>query len=792
MKRIVLAEAASFHSGKPIWPEGMEVEKNLFVGFRAIFEAFAGSGAVLRIAASTLYRVFLNGRFLCHGPARGPHGYYRVDEWDLNHKLLPGKNLIAIEVAGYNVNSYYLLDQPSFLQAEVASDSRVLASTAGDGVAFEAGILKGRIQKVQRYSVQRTFSEAYNLRPAYDQWRRELLADFPSVKCAILAGKNLIPRRIPCPAFSMRSPVWHVCEGQVRTDATKDSLWKDWSLTGIGPLLKGFKEEELEVLPSIELQSIERTSVRRIDQPILEDVTTRIESHSYHILDFGTNLTGFLGARIRCSENTRLFFTFDEILTDGDVDFRRLECVNIISYELEPGDYEVESFEPYTLRYLKLLALDGGCDVEQVYLREYANPETRAAHFSCSDRWLNRIFEAGRETSRQNAVDIFMDCPSRERAGWLCDSFFAARVAHDLTGNTTIERNFFENYMLPAEFAHIPDGMLPMCYPADSCLRERNFIPNWAMWFVIQLEEYLARSGDRETVEALKSKVLRLLDFFAAYKNDDGLLEKLPGWIFVEWSKANEFVYDVNYPTNMLYAAALEAAARLYGSSSFRDESENIRNVIRQQSFDGHFFVDNAVREDRRLKLTTNRTEVCQYYAFFFGIASPQTHSDLWAVLTEHFGPRRKGSGAFPEIHMANAFVGNYLRLELLSRYGLGSQELREVKDYFLNMSNRTGTLWENDDTRGSCNHGFASHVAHVLYRDILGIQRVDTQNKSVTLGFFDLPLDWCEGRIPVGEDAVSLLWWREGQKLHYRVRLPGGFSLKVENRGDMAIIQHP
>jgi len=98
--------------------------------------------------------------------------------------------------------------------------------------------------------------------------------------------------------------------------------------------------------------------------------------------------------------------------------------------------------EPYTLRYLKLLALDGDCEVEQVYLREYINPDVFEAHFSSSDRQLNQIFEAGRETYRQNAVDIFMDCPSRERAGWLCDSFFTARVAFDLSGNTLVDTSF--------------------------------------------------------------------------------------------------------------------------------------------------------------------------------------------------------------------------------------------------------------------------------------------------------------------------------------------------------------
>ena len=70
---------------------------------------------------------------------------------------------MAVEVAGYNVNSFYLLDEPAFLQAEVVCDGAVLASTAGQGAAFEATILKHRVQKVQRYSFQRPFIEYYRL-----------------------------------------------------------------------------------------------------------------------------------------------------------------------------------------------------------------------------------------------------------------------------------------------------------------------------------------------------------------------------------------------------------------------------------------------------------------------------------------------------------------------------------------------------------------------------------------------------------------------------------------------------
>lgn len=776
---------SAFLDAKPVWPSGMAEEKNLFVGFRAVFEPAADRRTTLRVAASTVYRCFVNGRFSGYGPARAAHGYHRVDEWNLTDLLRSGKNVVAFEVAGYNVNSYYLLDQPPFLLAEITAGNEVLAATGSARNPFEVAILHERVQKVQRYSFQRPFSEVYRLGPGYDSWRRDASAPLRAVKCNPLSAKGLLPRRVPNPQFSLRQPVWVVTEGHVETSFQPDKIWKAGSLTDIGPKLKGFTESELEVIPSIELQTVKTMPGSGTKRFYDHREKVSLGEKSFTIFDFGTNLTGFLGAKVTSHSRTRLFFTFDEILEGGDVNFRRLGCVNIVLYEMPAGTFQVETFEPYAMRYLKLIALDGECEVEGVYLREYANPDVEQAHFAASDERLNRLFAAGRETYRQNSVDLFTDCPSRERAGWLCDSYFTARVAQALSGDTRLERNFFENFLLPESFAYLPKGMLPMCYPSDH--NDGNFIPNFALWFVVQLEEYLRRSGDKVLVEALRPKVLGVFEYFRPFRNEDGLLEKLKGWVFLEWSAANDFVQDVNYPSNMLYIAALEAAARMYGLPELLDEAEKIRGAIRRQSFDGEFFVDNAVRSGGELQVTRNRTEICQYFAFYFGVATLATHPKLWQVLREQFGPRRKETKLFPDVHEANMLDGNLLRLEVLSKAGLGQQVLDESISYLLRMAERTGTLWENTGatTGWSCNHACMSHVVKSLYRDVLGLYEVDTVNRVVHLRFPDVQLDWCEGSVPVVEGKITLAWRKEEGKKVYRMDAPAGYILALEHHDE-------
>jgi alpha-L-rhamnosidase len=304
------------------------------------------------------------------------------------------------------------------------------------------------------------------------------------------------------------------------------------------------------------------------------------------------------------------------------------------------------------------------------------------------------------------------------------------------------------------------------------------------MWFILQVEDYAKRNDDPSLIARLKPRIEKLLHYFKGFENEDGLLEKLEGWKFVEWSKANEFVLDVNYPTNMLYSAALDAAARLYANDAWAQQAKQLRQTIVTQSYNGEFFVDNAVRENesQKLKLSGHTSEVCQYYAFFFDVATPESHPALWKKLTSEFGPHRDERLSYPQVFRANAFMGNYLRVDLLSRYGLQTQLLSEIQNYFYSMADLTGTLWEHMQHEASCNHGFASYIGHVLYRDVLGISHIDYATKEITIRFTDMLLEHCSGSIPIGNEAVSLKWERADKRIRYALSLPEGYKVKVEN----------
>lgn len=166
----------------------------------------------------------------------------------------------------------------------------------------------------------------------------------------------------------------------------------------------------------------------------------------------------------------------------------------------------------------------------------------------------------------------------------------------------------------------------------------------------------------------------------------------------------------------MLYSLVLEVVAELYNDNSLKTKSILLKETIRNRSFTGDFFCDNEIYADNKLVLSGEMTETCQYYAFFTGVATPQTYPELWNKLVNEFGPKRLNNGLYKNIYPSNAFIGNFLRLYLLCKNGLYNQMLEEIKGYFLHMAKRTGTLWEHSDEHASCNHGFASFIALLIH----------------------------------------------------------------------------
>ena len=749
-----------FQKAVPIWQKGRENELHARCAFFATFEG--KEDASLTITASNLYRVFVNGNMVGVGPARSAHGRFRVDELPL--KNLKEKNVLFIEAVAYNTYNYCHLFQSGFLCAEVVRNAAPIVWTGRDFIVREYVEKK---RKVCKFSYQRPFTEVYEFnRPPLDTY-----LDFSPNGLAV---EKEYPVQVDDKFFEERGvsyPSYEFFQGrQMETGeyriAKKEAEANPWLL-----------KERLRIFPKEAWESDGCLFLPRLSyhKKAVGNVVCAGEYILYH---FNFALTGFVALECTALEDSEVLVYFDEIDLNTDkeksanVRFDRMGAVNVVEYRLKAGErYSHTALEPYTAKYIKVVVKTGKIENISVGIRTYENPDAEEFLFWSENEKLNAIVEAARRTFKQNALDILTDCPSRERAGWLCDSYFLGKAEQLFTGKNKVERNFLTNYLY-AKTQGVPEDVVPMCYPAD--FTDGSYIPNWALFYIIEQYDYYLRNGDSTILQESKEKVLRILKFFDGYLNEQGLLENLENWVFVEWSKANdeEFTKGVNYPSNMLYAMALEYTAKMYGIEENLERAEKIKAVIRKDSFNGEFFEDNRIRENGVLVLKGHCTETCQYYAFFTGVATKETYPKLYENLLKNFGVKREQEKVYPKVHKSNAFIGNYLRLIMMNEYGDKNKIAEDCEDYFYNMAQVTGTLWEKDNLYASLNHGFASYAANLLVDYLTGYRGRQGKKLLFTKPATDMD---CNLRLPL-DNGVLRFERKDGKTVRV---CPEGYTIE-------------
>ena len=680
-----------FVNATPVWAKRQELNTNL------VFLSKVGSllSPVIHVTAVNFYRLFVNGKFVSFGPARTVYGYARVDEISLAGLLDKAENEIKIEVAGYNCRSLSTCIQPSFLCCELFEAGKSVLYTGKD---FDCFVNEQKLQKVMRYSAQRHFSEVYDLSCPVLGKKIEV---FPIEK-----SPKFIDRIATYPRYEVKDASLFG-KGKFVTDETIP-FHSRYSFENTLDYWGAFPDSEVVSKPRYWAEKQRFLDCDKANLPLL------VNEGEYALFDFGKVETGFFSLCAVAQEDCDIVLAWTELGNPSSFAFTDMNARNVIEYFVPKGEkLDFFSFEPYTAKKIAVTLKSGSATVEKVSVRTFERDASGLIDHKVSDPTLKAIYDAGVRTFVQNALDIFMDCPSRERAGWQCDSFFTGRTEHFLFGKVPTEDAYLQNYRLFSNHEKLlPDGVLPMTCPSDIQMVNGNgrFIPQWAMWYVIETYEYLTYRNKAMDKELFRESIFKFTAYLEKFENELGLLEKLESWNFVEWSDANKWTHDVNFPTNFLYAHLLTCVGKLYDMPSLTVKADKIRATARKLSFDGEVFIDNAVRNDKgELIRTNNCSEACQYYALLFGGVS--IDDEKYAFLKEQV---HTNFLSFDKKHRnftpVNAFIGLYLRLVFLMDYGDGELLKNDLVYFFGGMVEETSTLWEYRQRGvGSQDHGFAS-----------------------------------------------------------------------------------
>lgn len=785
----------NFQAAKAIYPLNLNQKPSSFVAFKAEFNYTDEENVKLFVGARSIYRCHINGKFVSTRSARSPHGHLRIDEIDISRFLKRGKNDVLFEVVGYVVNeNKNFTHESSVFIAEIRSENHIFFATDKKTTAF---VLKSKEENVEGLAFgQRIPVEMYYLNHYYNTWQ-----DIEK-KCEV---EELDEELI----FLERG-----------TKLPDESIEKELLLHGVFDMKESAGEIPLEIWwetdnyrkqrnnalfrPSVKAASGVRTPFTGnlcVEETDKQEhfYTYTLEQEDAACLEFITEksqvgLIGFdLFAEAPCE--------MDLVLNDtknmkGEIPVLSDNVRHIIHLQIEPGQYSFESLECQLIKFFSII-IRGKTKIRirNLYIRKLQYPAGPIQAFFCQDNTLNKIYNAAKNTLLTNTLEFFMDCPMRERGGWSGDSYWMGKAARYILGSTEVEKTMLENFCLSKS-----TKLMEYSFPTCCCGGEKEFsvmMFSWNLFLILELCDYYRRSGDMHLVELYKERILNLLHHISRFENPCGLLENVPGTVFVDWSGANdkEHVTPVSIPNNCLYLKALEEAGSLFDDNALMQKARGIKSVLfdlyqkiestKYDLFTMYPFMSDSYRyEDGSLMPQGYYSEAAQYYLFWSGVLTKETAPVLYQKLLKCFGPAAKEhlGTAHLKVKRSGYFIGYLIRMEMLLLCGedeVLDEELRELSSYMLRKGPET--FWETLDGHDSLDHGVGAYFAYLLVNYTGGLRQLDEPNKCIVVRPYLKHVSYSGLIIPCANQQINITWSDQETTFETIITVPDGYEIQFD-----------
>ncbi len=397
--------SVDFTGGEWWWPDKLEPTPDQYADFACdIMLPSAVENSWLAITCGTWYTLWINGKWIIHGPPRevAPWQYY--DMVDLRNHLEHGLNRIRIRAYHLGIsNQFHEACLPGLmLKGEISSDGRMI--NLGDRTLWRAANSPGFLPGAPRLNTCTIFGEHADLSIPSDAWLN-----------------------------SDQNPSWGIPASVARHP------------------LPGREKLIPSDLPQFTGDIVKAKFL--------------YEEGDWQIWDFSGEVFGFLQAEIESEmPNTCQILHGESIagnkLPDyrfGGGDFREI-------LELPSGIRKWESFEKRAMRFL---ALPKNVKVHQLAMREYHWPLTEIWRTSSEtgrlDKHDHAIITAAARTIILCCDDLLNDCPRRERAQYNDPALYMTAFPR-LFGTWEPYRRFLYQFMRGAN----SDGVLRACYPGPA------------------------------------------------------------------------------------------------------------------------------------------------------------------------------------------------------------------------------------------------------------------------------------------------------------------------------------
>lgn len=459
---------------------------------------------LLRVTASSQYQLYVNGEYVCRGPARCAPHHQSYDILDITNLMSVGKNLIAIRVHHQDGKFSYQYEERAGLQAQISieqgNDRQIIISDSNWKVMPDPS-WDNDAPKISRF--QQVVNDRVDFRKYPKGWNT---LGFDDSNWSV--AKEL-----------MRETGWPAPQKNANAQALTPP-WTSLIARDIPYLIeKDIKAEKLIEAVQIKTSIAEKTHTLSGEIKIKPNKTELLEipassdSKSWLLIyDFGEVVNGMPTLDIQGKAGTEVEivtapFMVGKQFTHKTVDSEFLDKI-ILSGERD--NWEATYFKP--TRYLGIIVKNkASIKLYAAGIHQIRYPFERRGQMSSTDApWIKDYFEASAKTINVCTTDAYTD-NYRERRQYAQTNYYAALGNYYVFGDLELQRR----YLIQVAQEQLANGIMPAYAPAAA--DDYMIILDSNCLWIRGLRNYFMYSGDEKTVRDLLPAAEKLMDLLLSY-----------------------------------------------------------------------------------------------------------------------------------------------------------------------------------------------------------------------------------------------------------------------------------
>jgi len=750
--------------------------------------------ALLRITASSVYQLFVNGEYVCRGPARCAPHHQSYDMLEISGLLKKGKNTIAVRVHFQkNKKSYHFEGRAGLLvqlNTSLNEQETILLASDENWKVTSDFSWDNSAPKINRF--QEFVCDRVDFRKYITGWNE---VDFDD--SGWLSATPLM-RNVGWPALQKNAiaraltPPWTAL-------VPRDIPYLTETEKEVNNLIQATQElgnfKKNGALNSIELTDEIDANIAREFQKKNKNEAARISSSSekgswFLLFDFGEVVNGMPKLEIQGAPGTVVNVVCAPFVVDNKFSF------NIVDSELrdqiilsgKTDKWEATYFKP--TRFLGIIVHNNSpVKIYSAGLHQIQYPFKQRGFIKSDDApWVEQYFTAAAKTIRVCTTDAFTD-NYRERRQYAQTGYYAALGNYWSFGDVALQRR----YLVQVAQEQEANGMMPAYAPAAA--DDYMIILDSNCLWIRGLRNYFLYSGDKKTVKELLPAAKKLMALLHRYTNTFEMIDNPPYTYWLDHAVNDR--WGANFNLNGHYLGALDDFAEILnwlkepGSKIFLERANLLRQSLQTKLWDTdqQLFVD-AFIDGKRSEMFSEHANAM---ALALNVATPEQADKIakQLLVNDNNNYIKRESG----ITMVTPAMSYFLHKGLCN-YGFVDESFELFCHRFNKMlaPETNGTLWEEwwrDATgrTGKLQKGRTRSDAQTesafppaLFAEyLLGVKPIKPGMKEMTLSRTHSALKNIEGEIPTPEGILGVKWNVNKNNGNLQLDIPGEMVVKLD-----------